>query len=100
MKKLLVIILAGLIIVALGAGIVLAESPLKSSTNYAVPWDVVAGGGGKMSSANYAISSTTGQTAIGPGSSSGYAIGAGYWYGAVEQEYQIYLPLGIKSALP
>ena len=100
MKKVLVIILTGSIIAVLGAGIVLAESPLESSTNYAVPWDVVAGGGGKMSSAHYAISGTTGQTAIGPGSSSDYAIGAGYWYGAGEREYQIYLPLGVKSSLP
>jgi membrane-associated PAP2 superfamily phosphatase len=100
MKKTLVILLAGLIILAFGAGIVLAESPLKSSASYAVPWDVVAGGGGKMSSTHYAISGTTGQTGIGPGSSSGYTIGAGYWYGAGEHEYQIYLPLGVKSSVP
>ena len=55
MKKPLVILLAGLIILAFGAGIVLAESPLKSSASYAVPWDVVAGHDAKAALAEKAV---------------------------------------------
>lgn len=93
MKKRLAIFLIVTLVFALGAGITLAEPLMGSSTNYALPWDVVAGGGAEMASSNYAIRGTTGQTAIGPGSSSSYAIGAGYWYGLGERLIRIFLPL-------
>lgn len=100
MKKLPVLVLVGFFIVALGVGVVLAEAPRGSSANYAIPWNVVSGGGSEMASANYAIKSTTGQTAIGPGSSSNYSIGAGYWYGLGERSFKIFLPLEMKALVP
>ncbi len=42
----------------LGAGFVLAE---LSSANYAIPWDVLDGGGGESSSANYAVQGSIAQ---------------------------------------
>jgi hypothetical protein len=100
MKKLPVFVLIGLLTVALGVGIVLAESQWGSSANYAIPWDVVSGGGNDMASANYAIKSTSGQTAIGPGSSSNFTIGAGYWHGLGERLFKIFLPLEMKNIAP
>ena len=98
MKKRYAIILATFLIVALGTGIVLADAPKGSSANYAIPWDVVSGGGNEMASANYAIKSTTGQTAIGPSSSSNYAIRAGYWYSSwIERIFEVFLPLSLKG---
>jgi uncharacterized protein (UPF0264 family) len=97
MRKRLAIVLAGFTLVALGAGIVLAGSPKGSSTNYAIPWDVVSAGGKEMASPNYAIKGTTGQMSIGPGSSSSYAIGAGYWYNWDERLFKIFLPLILKN---
>ena len=93
MKKILPIILAGIFILALGVGIVLAEPSMGSSPNYSIPWDVVSGGGNEMASASYAIKSTTGQTIIGPGFSSNYDIGAGYRYSWEQRLFQVFLPL-------
>ena len=52
-----------------------------SSDNYRIDWDVIAGGGGRASSASHTMRSTIGQTAIGPSSSPNFQLGAGYWYG-------------------
>jgi hypothetical protein len=100
MKKILAISLAGVFILVLGAGIVFAQPSEGSSPNYSIPWDVVSGGGNEMASANFAIKSTTGQTTIGPGSSSSYSIGAGYWTGLTQRAYEIFLPLSLKSLMP
>jgi len=100
MRKRLAILLVGFTLVALGTGIVLAGTPKGSSTNYAIPWDVVSGGGKEMASTKYAIKGTTDQAVIGPGSSSSYAIGAGYWYAWVERLFRNFLPLILKNRAP
>ncbi len=79
------------LIVALGTGIVLARSD-----SHAIPWDTIAGGGSEMSSASYAINGTIGLPVIGPGSSSNYSIGAGYWYGVGDGSSQLFLPVVIR----
>jgi hypothetical protein len=50
--------------------------------NYQIDWYVVASGGGEMSSANYSINGTAGQSIVGTSSSSGYIIESGFWVGA------------------
>ena len=61
---------------ALGAGSALAAS---SSANYAIPWDVLDGGGGQSSSANYTLQSSIAQAGpIGESSSAGYVLQAGF----------------------
>ena len=69
-----------------------------SSANYRLDWYVVltGGGGGPTDSTNYAANFTIGQTAKGSSSSTNYAAGLGYWYGAAV-EYRIYLPLVMKD---
>lgn len=60
----------------LGAGVVLAE---LSSTNYAIPWDVLDGGGGASTSANYAVQGSIAQAGpIGESASAGYILVAGF----------------------
>jgi hypothetical protein len=98
--KRLAIVLLGLTLVALGAGMVLARNTKGSSTNYAIPWDVVSGGGQDMASTSYAIKGTTGQPAIGPGSSNNYALGAGYWYSWIERLFKNFLPLVLENRAP
>ena len=52
-----------------------------SSANYTIKSDVISGGGGESSSANYTVEHTTGQsTAIGESSSSNFSNFAGFWY--------------------
>ena len=66
------------------------------SDNYAIRWDVIAGGDGPIQSVSYAINATTGQSVIGSKTSTSYQLGSGYWYGAI-REYAIYLPVVLRS---
>jgi hypothetical protein len=96
MKKHLVLLLG-----LLGVALVVIPVLAGSSANFAIPWEVIGRGGNEMSSTNYGIKSTTGQTAIGPTGSGNYRLGAGYWYsmGPVEFPafYDIFLPIIFKS---
>jgi len=56
-----------------------------SSDNYRIDWDVIAGGGGRASSASHTMRSTIGQAAIGSSSSANFQLGAGYWYRLVRR---------------
>lgn len=44
-----------------------------------INWDVIAAGGGAMSSANFVLNGTLGQTVAGESSSPGFALNAGFW---------------------
>ncbi len=67
-----------------------------SSTNYALNWLVPfnGSGGSPMSSTNYKMDATIGQTAIGTSTSTNYGVGLGYWYGMIGSS--TYLPLIMK----
>ena len=87
-------LLVAIVVVLLG-GLLLAQIALAmSSTNYKLDWftPLTGGGGGAMSSANYAANFTVGQTASGASTSTNYQVGLGYWYG-VGRSYRVYLPL-------
>ena len=58
-------------------GVVLAQS----STNFDLSWNVLGGGGGGSSSANFDLGGTVGQTAPGTSMSSGFRLDAGFWPG-------------------
>ncbi|RZN39859.1 MAG: hypothetical protein EFT35_03425 [Methanophagales archaeon ANME-1-THS] len=77
MKKRHVSMLMGLLCLT---GIVYAQV----SPNFDLSWNVIGGGGGPMSSANYRVDSTVGQI-IGVSESSNYKLSAGYWYGVKVQ---------------
>lgn len=76
--KWIVLFLAALLTLLLAANVLAMSSP-----GYALEWyvPVTGAGGGKASSANYAINFTIGQSVIGPSTSPGYASSLGYWYG-------------------
>lgn len=46
---------------------------------------VIAGGGGRITSAGYRLNSTIGQAVVGDSSSVGYRLKAGYWSGSAAQ---------------
>ena len=70
------------------------------SPNHDLSWHVVAGGGREwMASGSYQVNGTLGQFAIGPATSTGHFLGAGYWYG-VERGVALYLPIIIKLQAP
>ena len=86
------------ILLALLAFLLVAENVLAmSSTNYKLEWFTpgTSGGGGAMSSTNYAVNVTTGQTAIGAATSANYGVGLGYWYGVLTGG-RLYLPLILR----
>ena len=68
-----------------------------SSAGYTVDWDTVSTGGSVMTSDHYQMQSTIGQSIIGRAASSSYALGAGYWYGAREPDFTLFLPLLSKG---
>jgi hypothetical protein len=89
---LLTILLLGLVV----AGAVWAGS----SANYAVDWSVLSGGGApaESSSGVVALKGTLGQTAIGWSAATRGSLGTGFWYGAGEGMYTVYLPLVLRNS--
>jgi hypothetical protein len=70
-----------------------------SSANFRLDWftPLTGGGGGPISSTNYKINYTLGQTAIGTASSTHFKVGLGFWYGVDVASSFIYLPLVLKN---
>lgn len=54
----------------------LQTSPL---TGEQINWDVIASGGGSMSSTNFKLDGTLGQTVAGPSTSTNFQLNSGYW---------------------
>jgi hypothetical protein len=79
------------------AGIVWAGSAPDTKLD----WRLLSGGGAPAAGAGLALNASLGQTAIGASSSgdSGYALGAGFWYGAEGGgwAYRAYLPVTMRE---
>jgi hypothetical protein len=84
---------------ALLVGILLLANPAPAmdSEHYAIPWDVMGGGGGPIGSETYAIDATIGQPSIGSKTSETYGLCSGFWCGA---RYNVYLPIAIRDHAP
>jgi hypothetical protein len=54
-------------------------SPAMSSASFVIPWDVLANGGGVMTSTSFHLNDTIGQAAIGNMSSASFQCHAGFW---------------------
>ncbi len=63
------------------------------SSNYDLSWHVIAGGGGKASSAGHTLMGTIGQPVTGRMISTGHALCSGFWCSGGAVQYRIYLPL-------
>ncbi|MFC1476146.1 hypothetical protein ACFLQW_04000 [Candidatus Zixiibacteriota bacterium] len=57
------------------------ESTLEA-TDYEIPWQSINAGGDDLSSTNYRMLFSVGQSVIGHATSDNYEAGIGYWYGA------------------
>jgi hypothetical protein len=92
--KLLVALLAGLLVIVLLTGAVLA----MSSPSYRLDWfvNLSGAGGGPANSAGYAANFTIGQNAASAAASMNYHAGLGYW-AAFPFKFSIYLPVIVKS---
>lgn len=85
----ILLLLAALLI---PAGALLA----MESTNYRLAWFVpLTGSGGQVTSANYAVNLTAGQSVIGNTSSPAMAACLGYWCG--EPARSLYLPVVLNA---
>jgi hypothetical protein len=51
------------------------------STNYAIEWQVLNGGGALVTAGDVTMSGSLGQTAIGLSTNGNVGLGAGYWFG-------------------
>ncbi len=76
--------------------VLVSDALAMSSTNYTLNWflPLNGSGGSQMSSTNYKVDVTLGQTAIGISTSANYGVGLGYWYGMIGSS--TYLPLIMK----
>jgi len=90
-KRILLIALVGLLLALLIVGVVMAQS----SVDFDLSWYVLAGGGGRSASADYAMNGTLGQAAVGFSSSADYGMRSGYWQSWLS--YRIFLPLVLKG---
>jgi hypothetical protein len=95
----LVLLLA---LLAVGGSALHLASPAaaQTSASYNLEWHVVGGGGGPITSASYAVNSTTGQKAASPpySASSHYTVSGGYWFsGSLAPIWQVYLPLVFRN---
>ncbi len=90
-------LLIAIVVVSLGGLLLVQIALAMSSANYKLDWftPLTGNGGGAMSSANYAVNFTVGQTASSDLGSTNYKAGLGYWYG-VGRSYLVYLPLILK----
>lgn len=94
---------AVLIALALVACLALAVPVLAQvSAIYDLPWHAIAGGGGKMESAQYTLQGTVGQAATGQMSFSGHTLCSGFWCNDLSsaetpEDHWVYLPLVLKD---
>lgn len=65
----------------LAVGLLGAGALAMSLTGFDLSWHVIAGGGGHSSSAEYAVSGSIGQPAVGGLSAANYGLDAGFWPG-------------------
>lgn len=97
---------AALIALALVACLVLTLPVLRQAQDvvlaqvsalYDLSWHAIAGGGGKMESAQHTLHGTVGQPATGQMSSSDHSLCSGFWCGvAADAGCQVYLPLILR----
>jgi hypothetical protein len=86
-----------LIILALVACLALAIPALAQvSAIYDLSWHTIAGGSGKMNSAQHTLYGTVGQPATGQASSSGHTLCSGFWCSGETGDHQVYLPLVLR----
>lgn len=55
------------------------QKPNAPRAGEQINWDVIASGGGTMSSANFVLDGTIGQTVAGPSSSASFVLNSGFW---------------------
>ena len=67
------------------------------SAIYDLSWHAIAGGGGKMESAQHTLHGTAGQASIGQMSSGSHTLCSGFWCGVeAGTGCQVYLPLVLR----
>jgi hypothetical protein len=76
-RRQLLIVIGTLVAVSLVAAGALAASLAE----FDLGWHVIAGGGGRSSSVDYALDGSVGQPAVGELSSGDFRLGAGFWPG-------------------
>ena len=90
--------LCGVVIVSVSLGLVLtpAVKPAQAQTSTAgdLSWWVVNCGGGRSTSANFALESAVGQPGVGESASDNYKLASGFM--TMMDQWTIFLPLVLK----
>jgi hypothetical protein len=78
MRRLQIALVVAFVTTVVLAGAVVA----RSWADLSLRWHVIASGGGRAASGSYAVAGSIAQPMVGAAQSSGYRLGAGFWYGA------------------
>ena len=81
-----------IIAIALLSCVLIAAGVLANGTS-GIDWWVFGSGGGQASGGNVTLDATLGQPVTGTSSGGSISLEAGYWVGAGEVTYDVYLPL-------
>jgi hypothetical protein len=74
------------------------QAHVAADTEPPVRWWVVSPGGGRATTGDgVVVQDTLGQPVTGPGSGGAISLGAGYSYGTLAIDYDIYLPLVLRN---
>lgn len=80
MRRLQIALVVALVTTAVLAGVAVA----RSWADLSLSWHVIASGGGRSASGSYVVTGSIAQPVVGAAQSSGYRLGAGFWYGVRE----------------
>ena len=80
----------------IGVALALTVSALAQSGGYNLSWWTVDGGGSFSSSGGYTLGGAAGQPDAGTLSGGSYTLAGGFWSGANNEIYYVYLPLIIR----
>ena len=80
MRRLQIALVVAFLTTVILAGAVLA----RSWADLSLAWNVIASGGGRVTSGSYALTGSIAQPVVGAAQSSNYRLGAGFWYGVRE----------------
>ena len=90
MKRLIPVLLIGLLLV------IVSTALAQSSSGYDLTWNTIDGGGDTSTGGGYTLMGTIGQADAGVRlNGGGYSLAGGFWASGASQ-YQVYLPVVIK----
>ncbi len=85
---------------ALLAAVLLTSGVVLATAGYSIPWDVISGGGGRVTGGGYGLESSIGLPVSGRISAGGYFLCVGFWCGVPSWRAVLNLPVIEQNHVP